>query len=77
MKRNLFAGRRRTEGVRFSVLTDDDLLDIHSGTLEVLDRTGVYVEAEEAREVFSGAGAEVDEVAWLIGLGMPIGPTMP
>jgi trimethylamine---corrinoid protein Co-methyltransferase len=61
VKRNLFAGRRRSEGVQLSVLTDDDLLDIHSGTLEVLDRTGVFVEAEEAREVFARAGAEVDD----------------
>ena len=66
MKRNLFAGRRRSEGVRFSVLTDDDLLDIHSGTLEVLGRTGVFVEAPEAREVFAGAGAAVDAATGVV-----------
>ena len=34
MRRNLFAGRRRSEGVNFDVLTSDDLQDIHAGTLE-------------------------------------------
>ncbi len=61
MRRNLHAGRSRSEGVQFRVLTDDDLADIHLGTLEVLERTGVFVEDEEARELFHGAGATVDE----------------
>ena len=56
MKRNLFAGKRRSDGVRFEVFTEDELTDIHLGTLEVLERTGVYVEDEEARAVFAGAG---------------------
>ena len=54
MKRNAHAGRARREGVEFRVLTDDDLADIHLGTLEVLERTGVFVEDEEAREIFAG-----------------------
>ena len=61
MKRNLCAGKRRSEGVRFEVFTADELADIHFGTLEVLERTGVYVEDEEARAVFAAAGAQVDE----------------
>ena len=60
MRRNAHAGRVRRDGVEFRVLTDDDLADIHLGTLEVLERTGVFVEDEEAREVFAGAGATVD-----------------
>ncbi len=60
MKRNLHAGRLRSDGVQFRVLTDDDLADVHLGTLEVLERTGVFVEDEEAREVFAGSGATVD-----------------
>ena len=31
-----------------------------SATLDVLDRTGVYVETEEAQEIFAGAGARVE-----------------
>jgi trimethylamine---corrinoid protein Co-methyltransferase len=60
MRRNAHAGRARRDGVEFRVLTDDDLADIHLGTLEVLERTGVFVEDEEAREIFAGAGATVD-----------------
>ena len=60
MRRNAHAGRARREGVEFRVLTDDDLADIHLGTIEVLERTGVFVEDEEAREIFAGAGATVD-----------------
>jgi len=61
MKRNHQAGRARREGCEFRVLTDDDLADIHLGTLEVLERTGVFVEDEEAREIFAGSGATVDD----------------
>ena len=60
MKRSLHAGRARRDGCEFRVLTEDDVADIHLGTLEVLERTGVYVEDEEARRVFAGAGATVD-----------------
>jgi trimethylamine---corrinoid protein Co-methyltransferase len=60
VRRNLFAGRSRFEGVQFRVLSDDDITDIHLGTQEVLERTGVFVEDEEAREIFAGAGATVD-----------------
>ena len=60
MKRNLHAGRSRSEGAQLRLLTDDDLADIHLGTLEVLERTGVFVEAEEARALFAEAGASVD-----------------
>ena len=53
-------GARAGKACEFRVLTDDDLADIHLGTLEVLERTGVFVEDEEAREIFAGAGATVD-----------------
>ena len=60
MKRNLFAGKRRSDGVRFEVFTADEIADIHLGTLEILERTGVFVEDLEAREILAAAGAEVD-----------------
>ena len=66
MRRNLHAGRTRTDGVSFRVLTDDDVTDIHLATLEVLGHTGVFVEDEEARAVFSAAGAEVDEQSGVV-----------
>ena len=59
MKRNLHAGHRKSGGMRLEVFTPDELQDIHLGTLDVLERTGVYVEDTEAREIFAGAGARV------------------
>ena len=41
-------------------LSDGDLHDIHLATLEVLERTGVWVEADDARDVFRDGGCRVD-----------------
>jgi trimethylamine--corrinoid protein Co-methyltransferase len=60
MKRNLHAGGLRSRGVGVSVLTDDELYDIHLATLEVLSRTGVFVEDEAAMDVFEEGGCVVD-----------------
>ena len=61
MRRNQHAGRKRSTGASLNLLSDDDLHDIHLATLEVLEKTGVWVEDEEARRVFAEAGADVDE----------------
>jgi trimethylamine--corrinoid protein Co-methyltransferase len=60
MIRNPRAGARKSGGFRLEVFTDDELREIHGATLEVLSRTGVFVEDDEAREIFATAGAEVD-----------------
>jgi len=60
MMRSLYAGLVTSEGLGLKILADDELDRIHSATLEVLQRTGVFVEDETAREVFAGAGARVD-----------------
>jgi trimethylamine--corrinoid protein Co-methyltransferase len=44
-----------------SVLNQQEIEEIHLATLEVLARTGVFVEDEAAREVFAAAGCDVDE----------------
>ncbi len=36
-------------------------LDIHRATLQVLEKTGVFVEDQQALEVFDSCGAVVDE----------------
>jgi len=41
MKRNLHAGIRLSGGLSLNVLTDDEVNEIHLGTLEVLDKTGI------------------------------------
>jgi trimethylamine--corrinoid protein Co-methyltransferase len=49
-----------SQGLSLNSLTDDALNDIHQATLEVLENTGLFIETDEALEVFEGAGAEVD-----------------
>jgi trimethylamine---corrinoid protein Co-methyltransferase len=61
MKRGEYAGLSRKEGIAAPPLSDGDLHDIHLSTLEVLERTGVLVEAEDARAVFGDCGCIVDE----------------
>lgn len=60
MKRNLFAGGTRSRGVGIDVFTESELDDIHQATLEVLERTGVFVEADDARDIFKDGGCQVD-----------------
>jgi len=58
--RNFHPGKQRSQGLGLNSLTEDELFDIHLATLEVLEKTGILIETEEALEVFGGAGAEVD-----------------
>jgi trimethylamine--corrinoid protein Co-methyltransferase len=60
LKRTLHAGKRHSGGFSLGVFTQDELQEIHLATLEVLEKTGVFVESEEALEVFDGGGAWVD-----------------
>ena len=60
MKRNLKSGKRRNSGFSLNVMTDDEVHEIHLATLEVLKDTGVFVESEEALEIFDGGGCRVD-----------------
>ena len=60
VKRNLFAGRPRSGGLSLNVFTESELDDIHLATLEVLERTGVFVEADEALDIFADGGCLVD-----------------
>jgi trimethylamine--corrinoid protein Co-methyltransferase len=60
VKRNLFAGGMRSRGLSVNVFTESELDDIHLATLEVLERTGVFVEADDARDIFRDGGCRVD-----------------
>ena len=68
MKRNPHAGHRGSGGLSLNVFTDDELNDIHLATLEVLRRTGVWVEDDEALDVFEQGGADVDREARIVRL---------
>lgn len=60
MKRGLHAKRNSQGGMKFNVLSDDDMNEIHLGTLEVLEKRGIFVEDEDALDCFEDAGATVD-----------------
>ena len=57
---NFHLGKHDDQRLSLNSLTDDELNDIHQATLEVLEKTGLFIETDEALEVFDGAGAEVD-----------------
>ncbi len=60
MKRSHHAGRTRSGGLSLNVFTPDELDDIHLATLEVLERTGVFVEDDEPLDIFADGGCRVD-----------------
>ena len=60
MKRNFHAGRQLSSGLSLNILTDDELQEIHYGTLEVLNETGIFIEDESALDYFEQGGADVD-----------------
>lgn len=66
MRRNMQAGRRRVGALSLDVFTEDDLVDIHAATLEVLGDAGVFVEDAEARAVFAAGGCGVDEESGVV-----------
>ena len=60
MKRNLHAGNPRSGGLSLNVFTEAEMDDIHFATLEVLERTGVWVEDDDALDVFADGSCRVD-----------------
>ena len=60
MKRNLGAGRSQSGGFSLNTFNTDELNESHLATLEVLEKTGLFVEDEEAMAIFDGGGAFVD-----------------
>ena len=61
MKRNLHAGRPSSGGLSLNVFTEAELEDIHLGSLEILERTGVWVEADDALDTFGDGGCVIDK----------------
>ncbi len=61
MKRNIYAGKNLSGGLGLKVFTDDELDDIHRATLEVLEKTGLFFDDNEALEVLDGGGAVIDK----------------
>ena len=61
MIREFDPGRLRMSGAGLRLLSDDDVADIHLATLEVLEKTGLFVEDPAAHQVLDAAGAKVDK----------------
>ena len=61
VKRNFYAGRKLSGGLSLNIFTDDELNEIHLATLEVLEKTGLFVADEEGPwKFFMGGGAKID-----------------
>lgn len=61
MKRNSFAARNAFMGCGLIMFSNDDLEMIHDATLEVLEYAGLYVQSEEAMDIYDGGGCIVDK----------------
>ena len=66
MKRNLHAGGLRSRGLSLNVFTESELDDVHLATLEILERTGVFVEDDEALDIFKDGGCRIDRETRLV-----------
>jgi trimethylamine--corrinoid protein Co-methyltransferase len=58
---NFFNNQKPTVISGLNLLAVKDYKDIHLATLQVLDKTGIYVEDEKAKELYSCHGARVDD----------------
>ena len=61
MRRNQIAGKKSNGGFSLNVFTDDECNEIHLATLEVLQKTGMFVEDEQALELLGDNGATIDK----------------
>jgi trimethylamine--corrinoid protein Co-methyltransferase len=53
--------RELVEGGQLRILENEELDRIHYSILEVLEKTGVKIESEEARKILADAGCEVNQ----------------
>jgi trimethylamine--corrinoid protein Co-methyltransferase len=60
VKRNTYSDIAIGGGFGFNVFTEDEINKIHLATLEVMEKTGLFVGNQEAMDVLEGGGARVD-----------------
>lgn len=70
---------RNNSGVRFEMLSPDQLQELYDGVLHVLQVTGLEVQHEEARDILEKAGAWVDGdrvriPSWLVKRSLALAP---
>lgn len=61
MKKGVQTGNMIQRGAKMDYLTPDEVQDAHNAGLEILERTGIYVEHAEALEIFHSIGCVVDK----------------
>lgn len=66
MKRNIHAGRNQNGGLELHVLSETDKARIHAATLEVLMKTGVFVEDEQALDIYDGGGCTIESTTKMV-----------
>jgi len=66
VKRNLHAGRPRSGGLSLNVFTEAELDDIHLSSLEILERTGFWVEADDALDIYADGGCLADRESHMV-----------
>jgi trimethylamine---corrinoid protein Co-methyltransferase len=59
-KRNAYAGGDSSRGFGLAAFSDGDIESVHLSTLEVLERTGIFVEDDEALDIFADGGCVID-----------------
>ena len=65
-KRNVPTGEAGEVGFGLSPMSDADFRQIHLSTLEVLERSGVFVEDDEALDLYSDGGCAVDRDSHMV-----------
>ncbi|MGD2187834.1 MAG: trimethylamine methyltransferase family protein, partial [Desulfobacterales bacterium] len=60
VERNPYSGIAASAGFSFDVFTEDQINKIHLATLQVLEKTGLYVGTQEAMDILESGGAKVD-----------------
>ncbi len=66
MGNSIFAGKHRNLGLSLNMFTAEELQDIHLATLDVLAQTGIFVELDEALDLFENAGADVNRTTKMV-----------
>lgn len=60
MRRNIYSDMAISSGIGLNMFSPDELYKIHLATLEVMQKTGLYVGDAEALDILAGGGAIVD-----------------
>lgn len=66
MKRGIQAGGLRHAAPGLTLLTESELAEIQRGSLEVLEHTGVWVEADETMDIFADGGCRVNRETHIV-----------